>query len=319
MHAHSKKKRIIRAENPLRKPIRRDIETAMALNIIMSEVIAQNERMPIQKIKRDVRNKSRGYTVATLCSGGCLDTIASVMAGYTPVWGTEVNEKLRALWRALTNSPDLGDTFDPHRDWGDEETPDLLWSGQPCPDHSVMGKQRGVDGETGWMYVTQWQVILKVKPKTFILEQVDNVDAAAVEALTEQLTDEYEIHQKVISVRDFNDLSNRKRLFIVGLHKSLGEPSRTFKFPTPAMNPGITARHIADRDEDVPDHQWIKLPTHIRQRDTPDTPTGDRLVKIAKLGPGPGHSRRPNDLYSWDGNLNTGTRFNGGGIRPPLN
>ena len=288
----------------------------------MAEVLAQNEREQINDIKRKIRTRTKGYTVATFCSGGCLDTIASAIAGYTPIWGTETCERRRALWSDLTNAPDLGDTFDPEIDWESEISPDLLWSGQPCPDHSVMGAQKGVEGTTGWMFVEQWKPILRVQPKSFILEQVDNIlkinDGAAVKELTAALEKDYVIHQKVIAVRDYDDMSNRKRLFIVGIHKTLRKAAYEFEFPKPTKHKNLTARDIADPDSMVPEHQWVNVPQGTQFKYVPLNAPGDKLNKLAKLGPGPGHSRRPNDLYAWDGNMNTGTTHNGGGMRPPL-
>ena len=302
--------------------VRQDVELTIALNVIMAEVIAQNERKQINDLKREMRTRHKGYTVATFCSGGCLDTIASALAGYTPIWGTETCERRRALWADLTDTPDLGDTFNPEIEWETEMTPDLLWSGQPCPEWSVMGSQRGLEGTTGWMFLEQWKPILRVKPKSFILEQVDNIlkvnDGAAVDALVDKLQGEYVIYQKVIAVRDHNDLSNRKRLFIVGISKTLGDAAYKFKFPNPVKNSVYKARDIADPDRAVPEHQWVNIPHGTQFKHVPTDAPGDRLHKLAKLGPGPGHSRRPNDLYSWDGNMNTGTTHNGGGIRPPL-
>ncbi len=45
-----------------------------------------------------------GYSVAVLGSGGLLDTIAAVRAGFIPVWGTEICPKQQRLWYELTSS-----------------------------------------------------------------------------------------------------------------------------------------------------------------------------------------------------------------------
>ena len=37
-----------------------------------------------------------------------------------------------------------------------------------------------------------------------------------------------------------------------------------------------------------------------------------------EVAPGMGYSTWPYAIYSWDGNFNTGTTHNGGGMRPPL-
>ena len=45
-------------------------------------------------------------------SGGCLDTLAAIRSGFTPVWGTEICERKRYMWRDLTRTRDLGSTWD---------------------------------------------------------------------------------------------------------------------------------------------------------------------------------------------------------------
>ena len=66
-----------------------------------------------------------------------------------PVWGTEVCEDKRALWRLITDCPDLGDTFEATLD--KPMRPNVLWSGQPCMDYSLSGSRKGHHGKTGWM------------------------------------------------------------------------------------------------------------------------------------------------------------------------
>ena len=46
----------------------------------------------IQDIKNTARTDQARPTVAVLATGGCIDTIASVKAGFKPIWATEINE-----------------------------------------------------------------------------------------------------------------------------------------------------------------------------------------------------------------------------------
>jgi len=59
-------------------------------------------------------------TVAVLAAGGCIDTIAAIKAGFKP---------------------------------------DFLSSGQPCIDYSYSGSEQGSEGDTGWMFTKQVNII----------------------------------------------------------------------------------------------------------------------------------------------------------------
>ena len=78
-----------------------------------------------------------GFSVGVFSSGGCLDTLAAIRAGFTPVWGTEICERKRAMWRDLTRTRDLGSTWDVN--WEDQVVPDMIISGTPCIDFSSSG------------------------------------------------------------------------------------------------------------------------------------------------------------------------------------
>ena len=134
-----------------------------------------------------------------------------------------------------------------------------------------------------------------------------------VRMVTDRLSDYYHTYQKVIRVRDHGDESNRERLFIVGIHRRLGNTQ--FQWPEGDVMSQVTARYIAQPDHEVPDRFW----RHIKATPFDNVPTTPgRLNKIAQLAPGMGHSRLPHSIYSWDGTMNTGTTHNGGGMRPTL-
>ena len=89
----------------------------------------------------DRLESQEGYSVAVLGSGGLLDTIAAVRAGFIPVWGTEVCPKQQRLWCNLTSSPNYPNTF---RDIPPNAyRPFYLKSRQPCPNYTC-------EGSAGW-------------------------------------------------------------------------------------------------------------------------------------------------------------------------
>ena len=133
------------------------------------------------------------------------NAIASLKAGLLPIWGTEICDRKRRAWVDLTDTPDMGDTFT--TDFKEMPTPDVLWTGQTCVDYSLSGPKTGSEGDTGWMFVAQSKPIMELQPNVVIIEMVANAlkvnDGAEVEAVKAALSTKYEIHQKVIRVRDY--------------------------------------------------------------------------------------------------------------------
>ena len=172
--------------------------------------------------------KTPTYSVGTFCSGGCLDTLAAIRAGFVPIWGTEICERKRAMWRSLTHTEDLGSTWDV--DWSNQLVPDMLISGTPCTDFAPSGTCRGEYGPTGWMFEAQAAPILLMQPNSFCIEMVENAvrvnGGRALSSLLNKLKEKYEVTHQVIRTIDHGDASNRTRLFIVGLHKRLGLVSK---------------------------------------------------------------------------------------------
>ena len=124
-----------------------------------------------QKSKQNQNEKSK-WTVAVLCSGGCLDTLAAMRVGFVPIWSTETHVAKAEMWRDLTNTVCLGDTFS--EEALNAEQPDYLKSGQPCPDYSFSGSQKGEFGATGWMFTKQVDIIKALMPRCFCFEISDN-------------------------------------------------------------------------------------------------------------------------------------------------
>ena len=315
MTDNAKRRRISREGHDDRQVIRTDIQNAVTQNVI-ALLASSNNRMSsvIDACRSDVPK----CTLGTLASGGCIDTIAAIQTGLLPIWGTEVCERKRALWRRLTRSPDLGDTFQVR--WDDKPRPNVIWSGQPCMDYSLSGSRQGAQGDTGWMFQEQTDVLLRVHPDIFVLEMVANAvnvnHGAEVNYVMDRMSSQYKMYHEVLRVSDYGDSSNRERLFIVGVSLSLGEFANDFQFPIPDK-PTKVARDIAVPDHQVPRQYWRRLYGR-KQQHCHSGRTPGQLQKLLHLAPGMGHSRFPHAIYSWDGELNTQTTHNGGGMRPLL-
>ena len=277
----------------------------------------------------DRLESQEGYSVAVLGSGGLLDTIAAVRAGFIPVWGTEVCPKQQRLWCELTSSPNYPDTFKDIP--ANAYRPFYLKSGQPCPNYTCEGSAGvegcGSSGSTGWMFVEQGSVILNLKPLSFCLEMTDNAiwihKGHEVNQLINKLQSEYILHYNLIQLWRHGDPTSRRRMFIVGFHKSLGEHASQFTFPEPLFDEfhAPIAAHIAVPDSEVPDEYWIdqSIDEHMLPRSSKSQKPGD-LHLIAQVGQKGefGSPECPCAVYSWYGLLNAQLTTNGGGRRPPL-
>lgn len=141
--------------------VRTHITNAVMMNVLcaaarMHEI--NKGKLSISEAKSKCREEGDKYTLGVLSSGGMVDTMAAIHQGFRPLFGTEVCDRKRAMWRDLTCTEDLGDTF--KVEWEEIESPDLLTSGQTCIDYSSSGPKTGEEGTPGWMFTSQ------VDPKT---------------------------------------------------------------------------------------------------------------------------------------------------------
>ena len=228
------------------------------------------------------------------------------------------------MWEGVTGTKCLGDTF--KVDFTKQKQVVYLKSGQPCPDFSSShagGKSPGSSGKTGWQFVAQVEKISQKNPVVFLIEMVANVlqvnDGMEVDTVVEATSQDYVVHQQVLSVAQYGDCSNRKRLFIVGFCKErVGCMANKFEFPQPEFDEHnfYTARDVAVPDDVVPDKYWLHEDVE------PFIPYKDPLPlcihKIGHIKPGMGPSWRPYAVQTFDGIFPTQTTHNGGGRRVPL-
>ena len=283
---------------------------------------AWRRKFSISQAKLQSQQRKSEFTSATLCSGGCLDTLAAIRAGFDVLWGSEVNLEQQAMFEDLTNGSSLGDTF------GDG-VKTACWvhyikSGQPCINYSRSGDQTGARGKTGYMFTKQVEVILLHLPWAFCLEISDNApfvnSGAEIKFIREQLKDQYVVKGKTVRVWHFGDPSNRQRLFMIGILRSLGQVAYEFEWPESQFNLQEAipiARRIAVPDSLVEDQYWrynyFAVADQLEHSNDPG-----RLLTIARIAPNMGYSSNPHTILSWDGLLNGQTTYNGGGQRPSV-
>ena len=264
-------------------------------------------------------HRDRQWTCAVLFSGGCLDTLAAIRTGFTPLWGCETNQAQGRMWEHLTGTTCLGDVFGAAA--ATAARVKYIKAGAPCPDYARSGTQRGADGETGWMFVKQAEVIEQQRPWAFCLEISDYAeevhDGREMKKVHTQLSRHYVVKQRKLAVWRYGDPSNRKRIFMVGVLRELGQAAYEFQFPRSDFDESNvpTARTIAVPDAEVKPRYWRQ--DAVEEYHAWSNQPG-RLHKIASTGEGMGPSRLPHAIYAWDGLLNGQTTLNGGGRRPEL-
>jgi DNA (cytosine-5)-methyltransferase 1 len=249
-------------------------------------------------------NFDEAFTVADLCNGGCLDTLAAIRVGFKPVWSSEVDPAQSGMYSNLTGNVCLGDTFGA----AVAAAPRVHYikSGQPCTDWSSSGNYAGGDGQTGWMFIRQTEVILSKMPQIFRLEISDNAPNAgggkALLMVVSALEPKYVVYQRLIEVWRFGDPSNRKRIFIVGIDKRLGQLAHEFQWPKPSFFETTVpvGRVIAVSDSEVPESYW-RYDKVVEREFWENSLIPYKIHSIVRQGHGMDPARNPNVIRSWGG------------------
>lgn len=116
---------------------------------------------------------------------------------------------------------------------------DLLIGGSPCQDISIMRKtwqtkeQEGLNGNESKLFFDYMRILNDILPKWFIFENVRNLlnsnDGEDWKTVTEMMSENYNIKWKLMNTADYGVPQTRRRVYIVGQRKDLGEFN--FEFP----------------------------------------------------------------------------------------
>ncbi len=112
---------------------------------------------------------------------------------------------------------------------------DLLCAGFPCQSFSNIGPRGGLNDSRGELVYEIFRILEDKKPKAFILENVKGLvshDGGKTFSYIIQTLNQlnYEVQYKILEAKDYGLPQIRKRLFIVGVHKSI---KKKFEFPQP--------------------------------------------------------------------------------------
>lgn len=114
---------------------------------------------------------------------------------------------------------------------------DLLAGGIPCQSYSQSGLRKGLDDPRGQLIYTFIDMINKIKPKIFMIENVKGLlthnNGKTISDIINLLDKEklYNISYKLLNSADYSVPQKRERVFIIGVLKS-----RNIKFVFPLKN-----------------------------------------------------------------------------------
>lgn len=161
---------------------------------------------------------------------------------------------------------------------------DVIIGGVPCQSFSMAGKRKGLEDERGKLIYKFIEIILKLNPKCFVIENVKgllfhNNGETFKKILNYNNIDQfYNIKYKVLNANDYNVPQNRERLFIIGTKNNI---NIEYEFPKkikdkPVLNsvlidcpssPGIEYTEKKKKlFEYIPeDGCWINLPLDLQK------------------------------------------------------
>ncbi len=123
---------------------------------------------------------------------------------------------------------------------------DVLLGGFPCQPFSQAGLHKGFDDTRGTMFFEIERIIMKKRPKAFLLENVKQLkghDGGRTFRIIVQHLKElgYTVDAKILRASDFGVPQIRERIYIVGFDKRYFRISEDYHFPYPEAT-GIVTR-----------------------------------------------------------------------------
>ena len=149
---------------------------------------------------------------------------------------------------------------------------DALAFGFPCNDFSLVGEQKGLDGDFGQLYKTGIAVINQCNPLWFVAENVSGLNSAnkgrALGNILKEMQEAgkgYVLTPHLYKFEEYSVPQYRHRFIIVGIRKDLGI---TFKVPSPTTKnkPISVGEALSNIPLDAPNNENKKVSAIIVNR-----------------------------------------------------
>lgn len=188
---------------------------------------------------------------------------------------------------------------------------DVLCAGFPCQTFSICGQQNGFYDDTrGTLFFDICRILEYKKPKTFILENVANLEnhdkGKTLSVIIESLSLlGYVVNYKVLNAKDFGVPQNRERIIILG-----NTEGYRFDFEKIIKSPVDSMKHFLDKFgdfESLDENSYTIIDNYKKQPKSGLIFIGYRNKKIRKTGVRPRTEhlsrvhKQSNRIYSADG------------------
>lgn len=98
----------------------------------------------------------------------------------------------------------------------DGRTVDIVVGGPPCQGFSMANRQRLIDDPRNYLYKSYVEVVEKVRPKFFVMENVKGMLSVAEQVKEDFRNIGYSVECHVLNAKDFGVPQNRERLIYIG-------------------------------------------------------------------------------------------------------
>lgn len=95
-------------------------------------------------------------------------------------------------------------------------TVDIVVGGPPCQGFSMANRQRLIDDPRNYLYKSYVEVVEKVRPKFFVMENVKGMLSVAEQVKEDFRNIGYSVEYHVLNAKDFGVPQNRERLIYIG-------------------------------------------------------------------------------------------------------
>jgi len=234
-------------------------------------------KFPYKWYLKDGYPPSNGLKVfgTFICGGG--SSMGYKLAGFEHLGGVEIDKKVADVYRANHNPKYLYNEdireFNKRTDLPSELYElDILDGSPPCSTFSMAGAR-----EKGWGKEKQFRegqalqtlddlvyvycdTIIKLQPKTFILENVKGIIAGNAKSYSKKIVEKmtkagYSVQVFLLNAASMGVPQKRERVFFIGSKKELGLPKLKLEFNGRAVTFGEACEGLAKNGNP----EWIKL------------------------------------------------------------
>lgn len=222
----------------------------------------------------------RTLTVGEMFSGPggigiALNRASSDHFSFKHVWATDYDQDTCETYRknVLKNFPDAKSICKDVRDLDIDTLPavDGFLYGFPCNDFSLVGKNKGLDGDFGGLYSYGVKYIHRVNPLFFLAENVSGLSSSSsgkafkviLSALNNAGIYGYTITTHLYKFEDYGIPQARHRYILVGIR---GDLAKTFAVPKPSYVWKSCAKALANIPETAANQEPTAQSARVKAR-----------------------------------------------------